>query len=236
MLGAASVVGDGEIDGTIGGREDCEGAAGAETESRSLPGDFRASAKGRARRHNVSGKSWKTDDLEMLEAVRAVIDVPLIASGGAGTAEHFVEAARVGADAVLLAGDCVDPLGPKVVRSTVGSLFHLPVVVERDVARALDAVRAAGLQVLAADGGGDLELFDDALDLAAPSAWLLGNEAWGLPPERRAMADKVVSIPIYGRAESLNLATAAAVCLYASAQRQRAVGPAIPRPRTEASR
>ncbi|WP_229053768.1 RNA methyltransferase [Aeromicrobium sp. Leaf350] len=140
--------------------------------------------------------------------------------GNAGAVIRCADA--VGADAVLLAGDCVDPLGPKVVRSTAGSLFHLPVVVERDVATALDAVRAAGLRVLAADGGGDAGLFDADLDLAAPTAWLLGNEAWGLPPERRALADTVVSIPIFGQAESLNLATAAAVCLYASARAQRA--------------
>jgi len=172
--------------------------------------------------------------------VRALADVDLTGSrlvvvcadvrdpGNAGAVIRCADA--VGADAVVLAGDSVDPLGPKVVRSTVGSLFHLPVVVERDVEAAVGAVRAAGLGVLAADGGGEVGLFDTGphagLDLAAPTAWLLGNEAWGLPPERRAMADTVVSIPIYGQAESLNLATAAAVCLYASARAQRTGVPA----------
>ncbi len=146
--------------------------------------------------------------------------------GNAGAVIRCADA--VGADAVILAGDSVDPLGPKVVRSTVGSLFHLPVVVERDLDAAIAAVKAAGLQVLAADGGGEAELFGPGLDLAGPTAWLLGNEAWGLPPERRALADTVVSIPIYGRAESLNLATAAAVCLYASAQAHRTDRPTTP--------
>ena len=84
--------------------------------------------------------------------------------------------------------------------------------------------------MLAADGHGDLDL-DSAIDaglLDGPTAWVFGNEAWGLPPETRALADEVVTVPIHGRAESLNLATAAAVCLYASARAQRTRRPADP--------
>ncbi|MFT4188244.1 MAG: RNA methyltransferase [Aeromicrobium sp.] len=158
-------------------------------------------------------------EVDLSEARLVVVCADMRDPGNAGAVIRCADAA--GADAVILAGDCVDPLGPKVVRSTAGSLFHLPVVVERDVETALDAVRSAGLAVLAADGGGDVELFDPALDRTARAAWLMGNEAWGLPPERRALADRVVSIPIYGQAESLNLAAAAAVCLYASARAQR---------------
>ncbi|MEV7396525.1 RNA methyltransferase [Aeromicrobium sp. NPDC092404] len=136
--------------------------------------------------------------------------------GNAGAVIRCADAA--GADGVVLVGDSVDPYNPKSVRATVGSIFHLPVVVERDIAGALTSLRDLGLQVLAADGGGQLGLFDDALDLTRPTAWLMGNEAWGLPARTRDLADHVVSVPIYGRAESLNLATAAAVCLYASAR------------------
>jgi TrmH family RNA methyltransferase len=85
------------------------------------------------------------------------------------------------------------------------------------------ALRAAGVSVLAADGAGELDL-DDAQDeglLTGPTAWLFGNEAWGLPEETAALADHRVRIPIHGRAESLNLATAAAVCLYYSARAHR---------------
>jgi TrmH family RNA methyltransferase len=88
----------------------------------------------------------------------------------------------------------------------------------------LPAMRAAGLRVLAADGHADIDL-DAAADgglLDGPTAWVFGNEAWGLPEETRSLADAVVKVPIHGRAESLNLATAAAVCLYASARAQRA--------------
>jgi TrmH family RNA methyltransferase len=141
--------------------------------------------------------------------------------GNAGTVIRTADAA--GADAVVLAGNSVDPYNPKTVRATVGSLFHLPFAVADDPAEAVRAARAAGLVVLAADGNGEVDL-DDAVDsglLAQPTAWLFGNEAWGLPDELAALADHRVRIPIHGRAESLNLSTAAAVCLYASARAQR---------------
>ena len=149
--------------------------------------------------------------------------------GNAGTVLRAADAA--GADAVLLTEASVDVHNPKCVRSTAGSLFHLPVVQGVPVADAVAALRARGLVVLAADGAGDHDL-DDLLDdvqpgadgaplLARPTAWLLGNEAWGLPEEHRALADAVVRVPLYGRAESLNLATAATVCLYASARAHR---------------
>lgn len=138
--------------------------------------------------------------------------------GNAGTVIRTSDAA--GAGAVVLAGHSVDPYNPKTVRATVGSLFHLPVSTAPDAAAAVRAAQAAGFTVLAADGAGEVGLFD--ADLAGPTAWLFGNEAWGLPDELAALADHRVAIPIHGRAESLNLATAAAVCLYASARAQRA--------------
>jgi len=104
-------------------------------------------------------------------------------------------------------------------------LFHLPISLGGSVEADLPALRSAGLQVLAADGSSDLDL-DSAADaglLDAPTAWVFGNEAWGLPEATRALADQVVRVPIHGRAESLNLAVAAAVCLYASARAQRTV-------------
>ncbi len=138
--------------------------------------------------------------------------------GNAGTVIRCADAA--GADAVVLAGSSVDAYNPKTVRASVGSLFHLPVVVVLDAAGAVRALQAAGLQVLAADGAGERDLYDSA-PLAGPVAWLFGNEAWGLPAELAALADHRVSIPIHGRAESLNLSTAAALCLYETARTQR---------------
>jgi len=117
----------------------------------------------------------------------------------------------------------VDPYNGKCVRSSAGSLFHPPVVRGGSVADVVLSLRGAGLQVLAADGAGesDLDQLADDGTLAAPTAWLFGNEARGLPDELAALADARVAIPIHGRAESLNLAAAAAVCLYASARAQR---------------
>lgn len=179
--------------------------------------------------------------------------------GNAGTVLRAADAA--GAGAVVLSRDSVDVHNPKCVRSTAGSIFHLPVVQGVLVADAVAALRAHGMVVLAADGDGETDL-DDLLDdvdrsarrgevdrsarrddqdcsagegagtgpaalLARPTAWLFGNEAWGLDPTYRALADAVVRVPIHGRAESLNLATAATVCLYASARAHRAPGPTL---------
>nr|MBA2559781.1 RNA methyltransferase [Propionibacteriales bacterium] len=126
-----------------------------------------------------------------------------------------------GADAVVLAGASVDPYNGKAVRASAGSLFHQPVVVAASVSQTVSTLKRRGLVVIAADGAGEASLDDlSPATLRAPTAWLFGNEAWGLSVDVRALADRVVRVPIYGRAESLNLATAAAVCLYTSAREQ----------------
>ena len=135
--------------------------------------------------------------------------------GNAGTVLRAADAA--GADAVIFTSSSVDVYNPKVVRSTTGSLFHLPLVIDAEIAQVVGQLKAAGLQVFAADAGGE-SLPDLAGQvMAAPTAWMFGNEAWGFEPETKALADRVVALPIYGAAESLNLATAASVCLYATA-------------------
>lgn len=154
--------------------------------------------------------------------------VPLVAvcadirdPGNAGTVIRCADAA--GAGGVILTGNSVDPYNGKVVRASAGSLFHLPIVIEHDATATVRALQANDYLVLAADGAGETDL-DAAADsglLAKRTAWLFGNEAWGLPRALAAVADHRVRIPIHGRAESLNLATAAAVCLYASARAQR---------------
>jgi TrmH family RNA methyltransferase len=133
--------------------------------------------------------------------------------GNAGTVIRGADAA--GAAAVLVSDASVDVHAPKVVRSTAGSLFHLPLVTGLSVEDTVAQLREAGIRVLAADGAGTTMLPD--VDLRPAHAWVMGNEAWGLEPEVRAVCDEVVRVPIYGKAESLNLAMAATVCLYASA-------------------
>jgi TrmH family RNA methyltransferase len=141
--------------------------------------------------------------------------------GNAGTVLRTADAA--GADGVIFSDASVDPYNSKCVRASAGSLFHLPVVAGSPLRQAAAALRGAGLQVLAADGGASRELDELEADgaLGRPTAWLFGNEAWGLPADLVALADQAVAVPIYGRAESLNLAAAAAVCLYASARARR---------------
>ena len=134
--------------------------------------------------------------------------------GNAGTVLRTADAC--GAGAVVFGAGSADPYGGKAVRSSAGSLFHVDVVRGAPLAELLPALRDAGVTVLAADGGGEASL--DALGdaLAGPVLWLFGNEARGVPADLAALADARVRIPMRGRAESLNLAAAAAICLYAT--------------------
>lgn len=166
-------------------------------------------------------------DVPLAEVARAAPGlIALLANvrdpGNAGTVLRTADAA--GAHAVVFADASVDPYNGKCVRASAGSLFHLPVVAGTRLEEAVVTLREAGLRIVAADGRAGRSLDDPEVQarLAGPTAWMFGNEAWGLPPELVALADEPVAVPIYGRAESLNLAAAAAVCLYASARAQQA--------------
>ena len=141
--------------------------------------------------------------------------------GNAGTVLRTADAA--GAGAVIFADASVDPYNGKCVRASAGSLFHVPEVAGARLDEAVAAMRQAGLRIVAADGRAERTLDDPEVQarLGEPTAWMFGNEAWGLPPGLVALADEPVAVPVYGKAESLNLAAAAAVCLYASARAQR---------------
>ncbi len=164
-------------------------------------------------------------DVPLTELPRTLLLVTLLANvrdpGNAGTVLRTADAA--GAHAVIFADASVDPYNGKCVRASAGSLFHLPVVAGARLEDAVASMRDAGLRIVAADGraGRSLDDPDVQARLAQPTAWMFGNEAWGLPPELVALADETIAVPIYGRAESLNLAAAAAVCLYASARAQK---------------
>ncbi len=159
------------------------------------------------------------NDTSLLAVLDAVND-----PGNAGTVLRTADAA--GAGGVVLTSGSVDPHNPKCVRATVGSLWHLPVVSDVPLEAALERARALGLRVLATSGSGEVETVDlddlaDSGQLSAPTAWVFGAEAAGLSAAALAAADTVVRIPLRGRAESLNLSAAAAICLYASARAQR---------------
>ena len=162
----------------------------------------------------VVGRSYAALDAILNAGPRLLVFLTHVRDpGNAGTVIRAADAA--GADAVLVSAASVDVFSPKVVRSTAGSLFHLPVVTGLGVEATLAALRERGIRSLAADGAGATVLPD--ADLSGSHAWVMGNEAWGLPSEIRAQCDDVVRVPIYGKAESLNLAMAATVCVYASA-------------------
>ena len=140
--------------------------------------------------------------------------------GNAGTVLRAADAA--GADGVVFSDESVDIYNPKVVRSTAGSLLHIPTVRSVSTLEAIAALRSNGLQVFAASGGGKSLTDLKPGELSKPTAWVFGNEAAGVSPEVLEACDEIVAIPIFGSAESLNLSTAAAICLYTSAFAHRA--------------
>jgi TrmH family RNA methyltransferase len=195
---------------------------------------------GGARVHQITDRAAKalsdTVTPQGLIAVTELVDVPIDRAlagtprlvavpvemaepGNAGTVIRVADAA--GADSVVLLGDSVDPHNGKCVRASAGSVFHLPIARERSIESGIDALRRAGLTIVATAADGEVDLDDADELLTQPTAWLFGNEAHGLPESVTRDADHRIRIPIHGRAESLNLATAAAICLYASARAQR---------------
>lgn len=165
-------------------------------------------------------------------AVAGFVDVPLAAlaagdalvavlaevrdPGNAGTIIRTADA--IGAGGVVLTASSVDPYNPKTVRATAGSLFHLPVVRGCTLEEAAASLRGAGFRLLAAAADGEVDI--ERADLSGPIALVFGNEAWGLPAAAAGLVDATVRIPMRGRAESLNLAAAAAVLLFEAARRQ----------------
>jgi len=141
--------------------------------------------------------------------------------GNMGTLIRCADAA--GADAVILTAASADPYNDKAVRASAGSLFHLPLVTGTTLEAAVSALHSRHFAVIGAAGSAELTLDASRASgsLGGPVAWVFGNEAWGLTDETRALCDREVAVPVYGRAESLNVATAAALCLYTTAWAQR---------------
>lgn len=164
-------------------------------------------------------------DLDRLLADGAglvAVAVAMSEPGNAGTVIRIADA--MGADAAILTGHSVDPYNGKCLRASAGSIFSIPVVTAADTDTVLGTLRGAGLQLLATTPRGELCLDDADALLTRPTAWLFGSESHGLPVDIAATADHRIQIPISGGAESLNVAAAAAVCLYQSARARRAGG------------
>ena len=147
--------------------------------------------------------------------------------GNVGTIIRTADAA--GAQGVLLTGESVDPFNGKCVRASAGSIFHLPVIPEVQVQDLVVAARQQGAVIAVTTAVGERELFEwlDSTSLGPepvtnPTLWVFGSEAHGVSATLLEVADVRVRIPIHGAAESLNIASAVAVCLYADADRRRA--------------
>lgn len=145
-----------------------------------------------------------------------LVAVAVSEPGNAGTLIRLADA--MGADAVVLAGHGVDPYNGKCLRASAGSIFSLPVLEVTDTEDLIAALQGIDVRVLATTLDGETSL--DDVDLAKPTAWLFGPEAHGLSSDVAELADVRVQIPMRGGAESLNVAAAAAICLYQSARAQ----------------
>lgn len=168
--------------------------------------------------HNQPLESVVNAESKLLVVLDRVSD-----PGNAGTIIRVAVAA--GADGVIVTSESVDIYNPKVVRSTTGSIFHIPVVTGVDWSEAVAALKGSNIQVIAADMSGQpLPVLANSGVLAKPTAWLFGNEAHGLEDEALAASDHTASVPQFGPLESMNLATAAAVCVYQSAFAQHPEG------------
>lgn len=160
--------------------------------------------------------------VEELLASSPRLTVLLVEPSEPGNFGAIVRTADAAGAAAVLHDGGVDPYNGKTVRASAGSIFHLPVI-GCGTERLLAGARAAGIGALAATGAGT-EALDELAErgsLADPTLWIFGNEARGLPEQVLRAADRTVRVPIFGQAESLNLAATAAVCLYASAREQR---------------
>jgi TrmH family RNA methyltransferase len=151
---------------------------------------------------------------DLATATFVVVCVDVRDPGNAGAVIRSADAA--GADGVVCCSGTVDPFNPKTVRASAGSVLHLPVVAGGEPVAVLQTLKGAGLACLAAVAHGGTDY--SQVDLRAPLALVLGNEAAGLPDELAASIDGGLTIPMAGRAESLNVSMAAAVLLFAVRQ------------------
>jgi len=153
---------------------------------------------------------------ELHAATFVVVCAEVRDPGNAGAVIRVADAA--GADAVVCCEGTVDPFNPKTVRASAGSVLHLPVVVAGEAGEVLRTLGGYGLTRVAAVARGGTPYTE--LDLAAPLALVLGNEASGVPARLHDELDASVTIPMAGGTESLNVSTAAAVLCFEAARRR----------------
>ena len=161
----------------------------------------------------------------LIDGARRAASRPLVVLHGVGDPGNvgalLRSAEASGAVGVIVSGQGVDVFNPKCVRASAGAIFHIPIAVGGDGVAVMAELQAAERRCIATDASAALAY--DTINLAHGVAIFLGNEAGGLPPDVVGAADEVVSVPIEGRSESLNVAAAGAViCFEAARQRRRA--------------
>jgi tRNA G18 (ribose-2'-O)-methylase SpoU len=128
---------------------------------------------------------------------------------------------------VVFTADAVDPYSPKTIRASAGALFKLRCIKERSFADVTERLRSVGIASIGASASASLSAYE--ADLTGPVAFVLGNEAWGLPADIAGGLDATVSVPMPGPLESLNVGIAGSLLLF-EAVRQRASAPAVAPP------
>jgi TrmH family RNA methyltransferase len=156
----------------------------------------------------VKQKTYSIDDINDNNASLVFVLEHIQDPGNLGTIIRTAEA--VGAS-LILSYDCVDVYNPKVVRSTMGAIFRVPVYVSENLATDIDILKQKGICIYGTHLSGT-EFYDEKF--SSPSAFLIGNEGNGLSAEISAKADKLIKIPMLGNVESLNAATTVAVVGY----------------------
>lgn len=147
-----------------------------------------------------------------------VVCVDVRDPGNLGTVLRTAEAS--GAGAVICCEGTVDVYNPKCVRASAGSVFHVRLAAGGKPVEVLERLGAWGLRRLGTTASGGTPY--DRVDFRGPSALVLGNEASGLPADVAGLVDELVSVPMVGRAESLNVGMAAAVLCFEAARQRRA--------------
>jgi TrmH family RNA methyltransferase len=128
-------------------------------------------------------------------------------------------ACAAGASGVVLTKGTVDLFNPKVIRASMGTVFQIPIIIKEDNERILEFIKSKGFRILVADAKGEKLYYDSTTQ--GPVVWVLGNEANGPGDFFLRAADEIVSIPLSGKVESLNVAVATGILLFDHVRRQR---------------
>jgi TrmH family RNA methyltransferase len=162
---------------------------------------------------------WITRSIDEVLSPGTRMAVVVDGAGDPGNVGTIIRTAHAaGADGLVMTPDSVDPHNGKCVRATAGSLFHLPITTGADASEIAARAREIGLLLAVTSADGETGLYELVSRADRPAiAWVLGSEAHGVSDALREVADVTVSIPMFGAAESLNVGSAAAICLYADA-------------------